>query len=82
MVEQDTVEALMSREYADQEAALPMPAEEQQYLLILKRAASVKDVLDVSSSWQRCAHIDELRRPASLHHQVEMSLLTTNVTNG
>ena len=83
-VEQDTVEARdVTREYADQEAALRNArAEEQQYLLILKRAASVKDVLEVSSKLAEVrAHIDELQADLrSLHHQVEMSLLTTNVT--
>ena len=57
-------------------------AEEQQYLLILKRAASVKDVLEVSSKLAEVrAHIDELQTDLrSLHSQVEMSLLTTNIT--
>ena len=83
-VEQDMVEARdVTREYIDQEAALRNArAEEQQYLLILKRAASVKDVLEVSSKLAEVrAHIDELQADLrSLHHQVEMSLLTTNVT--
>ena len=83
-VEQDMVEARdVTREYVDQEAALRNArAEEQQYLLILKRAASVKDVLEVSSKLAEVrAHIDELQVDLrSLHHQVEMSLLTTNVT--
>lgn len=83
-VEQDMVEARdVTREYVDQEAALRNArAEEQQYLLILKRAASVKDVLEVSSKLAEVrAHIDELQADLrSLHHQVEMSLLTTNVT--
>jgi hypothetical protein len=83
-VEQDMVEARnVTREYVDQEAALRNArAEEQQYLLILKRAASVKDVLEVSSKLAEVrAHIDELQADLrSLHHQVEMSLLTTKVT--
>ena len=83
-VEQDMVEARdVTREYVDQEAALRNArAEEQQYLLILKRAASVKDVLEVSSKLAEVrAHIDELQADLrSLHHQVEMSLLTTNIT--
>jgi hypothetical protein len=83
-VEQDMVEARdVTREYVDQEAAWRNArAEEQQYLLILKRAASVKDVLEVSSKLAEVrAHIDELQADLrSLHHQVEMSLLTTNVT--
>ena len=83
-VEQDMIEARdVTREYVDQEAALRNArAEEQQYLLILKRAASVKDVLEVSSKLAEVrAHIDELQTDlGSLHHQVEMSLLTTNIT--
>jgi hypothetical protein len=83
-VEQDMVEARdVTREYVDQEAALRNArAEEQQYLLILKRAASVKDVLEVSSKLAEVrAQIDELQTDLrSLHSQVEMSLLTTNVT--
>jgi len=64
-VEQDTVEARdVTREYGDQEAALRNArAEEQQYLLILKRAASVKDVLEVSSKLQRCVPILTAFRP-------------------
>ena len=83
-VEQDMIEARdVTREYVDQEAALRNArAEEQQYLLILKRAASVKDVLEVSSKLVEVrAHIDEFQSDLrSLRHQVEMSLLTTNVT--
>jgi Domain of unknown function (DUF4349) len=73
-VEQDMVEARdVTREYADQEAALRNArAEEQQYLLILKRAVSVKDVLEVSSKLAEVrAHIDELQTDLrSLHHHV------------
>lgn len=83
-VEQDIVEARdVTREYGDQEAALRNArAEEQQYLLILKRAASIKDVLEVTSKLAEVrTHIDELQADLrSLHHQVEMSLLTTNIT--
>lgn len=83
-VEQDMIEARdVTREYVDQEAALRNArAEEQQYLLILKRAATVKDVLEVSSKLAEArARIDELQTDLrSLHHQVEMSLLTTNIT--
>jgi len=83
-VEQDIIEARdVTREYVDQEAALRNArAEEQQYLLILKRAASIKDVLEVSSKLAEVrTHIDELQADLrSLHHQVEMSLLTTNIT--
>jgi hypothetical protein len=73
----------VTREYADQEAALRNArAEERQYLVILKRAVSVKDVLEVSSKLAEVsAHIDELQTDLRLlHHQVEMSLLTTNIT--
>jgi len=83
-VEQDMVEARdVTRESVDQEAALRNArAEEQQYLLILKRAASVKDVLEVSSKLAEVrAHVDELQADlSSLRHQVEMSQLTTNIT--
>jgi hypothetical protein len=83
-VEQDIVEARdVTREYVDKEAALRNAhAEEQQYLLILKRAASVKDILEVSAKLAEVrGHSDELETDLrSLHHQVEMSLLTTNVT--
>lgn len=83
-VEQDIVEARdVTREHVDQEAALRNAhAEEQQYLLILKRAASIKDVLEVTSKLAEVrTHIDELEADLrSLHHQVEMSLLTTNIT--
>jgi hypothetical protein len=83
-VEQDTVEARdVTREYIDQEAALRNArAEEQQYLLILKRATSVKDVLEVTSKLAEVrTHIDELQADLrSLHHQVEMSMLTTDIT--
>jgi peptidoglycan hydrolase CwlO-like protein len=79
-VEQDVVEARdVTREYVDREAALHNArAEEQQYLLILKRAASVKDVLEVSSKLAEVrAHIDELQTDLrSLHSQGDMSLLT------
>src|SRR5258707_4253510 len=83
-VEQDMVEARdVTREYVDQEAALRNArAEEQQYLVILKQAASVKDVLEVSSKLAEVSgHIDGLQADLrSLHSQVEMALLTTNIT--
>jgi Domain of unknown function (DUF4349) len=49
-VESERVEAQdVTRQYVDQEAHLRnLRAEEQQYLLILKRAATVKDTLEVS----------------------------------
>ena len=57
-------------------------AEEQQYLVILKRAASVPDVLEVTSKLAEVrSHIDELQTTLnSLHNEVEMSLLSINVT--
>jgi hypothetical protein len=83
-VEQDSVEARdVTREYVDQEAALRNArAEEEQYLLILKRAASIKDILEVDSKLAEVrAHIDELQGDLRLlHHQIEMSLLTVNIT--
>jgi len=82
-VEQDTVEAHdVTRESVNQEAALRNArAEEAQYLAILKRAAGVKDVLEVSSKLSEVrGRIDELGSDLrSLHHQVEMSLLTINI---
>ena len=83
-VEQDVVEARdVTREYVDQEAALHNArAEEQQYLLILKRASSVKDVLEVSSKLAEVrAHIDEIQGDLRfVRQQVDMSLLTINIT--
>jgi hypothetical protein len=83
-VEQDAVEARdVTREYVDQEATLRNSrAEEMQYLAILKRATAVKDVLEVSSKLAEVrGRIDELEADLRfLHHQVEMSLLTTNIT--
>jgi len=83
-VEQDAVEARdVTREYVDQEAVLRNTrAEEEQYLVILKRAASVQDVLEVTSKLAEVrGHIDELQTALnSLHNEVEMSLLTVNVT--
>src|SRR4029077_11575768 len=75
-VEQDTVEARdTTREYVDQEARLRNAcAEEAQYLAILKRAAAVKDVLEVSSKLAEVrVRIDESEADLRfLHHQVEM----------
>jgi Domain of unknown function (DUF4349) len=82
-VEQDTIEAHdVTRASVDQEAALRNArAEEAQYLAILKRAAAVKDVLEVSSRLAEVrGRIDELEGNLRfLHHQVEMSLLTINI---
>ncbi len=83
-VEQDTIEARdATREYVDKEASLRNArAEEAQYLEILKRAAAVKDVLEVSSKLAEVrGRIDEWEADLRfLHHQVEMSLLTTNIS--
>jgi Domain of unknown function (DUF4349) len=82
-VGQDTIEAHdVTRESVNQEAALRNArAEEAQYLAILKRAAAVKDVLEVSSKLAEVrGRIDELESDLRfLHHQVEMSLLTINI---
>ena len=82
-VEQDAIEAHdVTRESVNQEAALRNArAEETQYLTILKRAAAVKDVLEVSSKLAEVrGRIDELESDLQLlHHQVEMSLLTINI---
>lgn len=83
-VEEDTIEARdVTREYVDQEAKLRnLRAEEAQYLAILKRATAVKDVMEVSSKLADArARTDELEADLRfLRHQVEMSLLTANIT--
>ena len=83
-VEQDTVEVRdVTREYVNQEASLRNSrAEEAQYLSILKRATAVKDVLEVSSKLAEVrGRIEEAEADLRfVHHQVEMSLLTTNIT--
>lgn len=83
-VEQDTIEARdVTREYVDQEARLRNArAEEAQYLTILKRAAAVNDVLEVSSKLAEVrGRVEESEADLRfLHHQVEMSLLTTNIS--
>lgn len=83
-VEQDTIDARdVTREYVDQEATLRnCRAEEVQYLAILKHATAVKDVLEVSSKLAEVrGRIDQLEADLRfLHHQVEMSLLTINIT--
>lgn len=82
-VEQDIIEAHdVTRESVNQQAALRNArAEEAQYLAILKRAAAVKDVLEVSSKLAEVrGHIDQLEGDLRfLRHQVQMSLLTINV---
>ena len=83
-VEEDSIEARdVTREYVDREAELRnFRAEEAQYLAILKRAAAVKDVLDVSAKLADVrGQTDELEADLRfLRHQVDMSLLTANLT--
>ena len=57
-------------------------AEEQQYLQILGRASNVKDVLEVSAKLADVrARIDKLQdHLTSLHGQIEMAVLTANIT--
>jgi len=82
-VEQDTIEAHdVTRESVNQEAALRNArAEEAQYLSILKRAAAVEDVLEVTSKLAEVrGRVDALEGDLQLlHHQVEMSLLTITI---
>ena len=82
-VEQDTIEAHdVTRESVNQEAALRNArAEEAQYLSILKRAAAVEDVLEVTSKLAEVrGRIDALEGDLQLlHHQIEMSLLTITI---
>jgi hypothetical protein len=83
-VEQDNTEARdVTREYVDQQATLRNSrAEEAQYLAILKHATAVKDVLEASSKLAEVrGRIDEQEADLRfLRHQVEMSLLTINIT--
>jgi len=83
-VEQDTVEARdVTREYVNQSATLRnCRAEETQYLAILKRATGAKDVLDISSKLADVrGRIEQLESDLRfMRNQVEMSLLTTNIT--
>jgi hypothetical protein len=83
-VEQDTIEARdVTREYVNQTATLHnCRAEEAQYLAILKRATEAKDVLEISSKLAEVrGRIEELQADLRFQrNQVEMSLLTTNIT--
>ena len=83
-VEQDTIEARdVTREYVNQAATLTnYRAEEAQYLAILKRATAAKDILDISTKLAEVrGRIEQLQADLRfLHHQVEMSLLTTTIT--
>jgi len=85
-VEQDTVEAHdVTRDYVDQQARLQNArSEEAQYLAILKRATLVTDVMQVSSRLAEVrGRIDQSQADVRLlRHQVEMSLLTTNIHAG
>src|SRR5579862_1589551 len=82
-VEQDSIEAHdVTREYVNQTATLRnCRAEEAQYLAILKRATAAKDILEISSNLAEVrGRIEQLQADLRLlHHQVEMSLLTTNI---
>ena len=82
-VEQDSIEAHdVTREYVNQTATLRnCRAEEAQYLAILKRATAAQDILDISSNLAEVrGRIGQLQADLQfLHHQVEMSQLTTNI---
>ena len=83
-VEEDTIEVRdVTREYVNEEAKLRnLHAEEAQYLAILNRATAITDVLEVSSKLADVrGRNDELEADLRfLRHQVEMSLLTANIT--
>jgi len=83
-VEEDSVEARdVTREYVNQNATLHnYQAEKAQYLTILKRAAATKDILEISSKLAEVSgRIEALEADLRfLRNQVEMSLLTTNIT--
>ncbi len=82
-VEEDSVQARdVTREAIDQDATLRNArAEEAQYLTILKRAATVKDIMEITEKLANVrARID--RQTAELRYlrqQVEMSQLTISV---
>ena len=82
-VEEDGIEARdVTRDYVDQEATLRnYRAEETQYLVILKHATAVKDVLEVTSKLADVrGRIEQLEADLRvLRQQVEMSLLTINI---
>jgi Domain of unknown function (DUF4349) len=72
----------VTREYIDLDARFRnLQAEEQQYLVILKRASTVKDTLDVTQ------HISDVRGQIEqlqaqlkyLSHQIEMSSISLNL---
>lgn len=83
-IERDSIEARdVTREVVDQEAALRnYKAEEAQYLQILKRAAAVKDVLEVTAKLADVrGRIDKLDAEMRLlRHEVQLALLETNIT--
>jgi uncharacterized protein DUF4349 len=83
-VEQDTIEARdVTREYVNKDAVLRNSrTEEAQYLAILKRATAAKDVLEISSKLAEVrGRIEVLEADVRFQrNQVEMSLLTTNIT--
>ncbi|MBZ5627950.1 MAG: DUF4349 domain-containing protein [Acidobacteriia bacterium] len=84
-VDQDSTEARdVTRQSADQRATLRnYRAEETQYLAIMKRAVSVKDVLEVSEKLADVrGRIDRLETEMrDLHQEVAMSLLTVGITS-
>jgi hypothetical protein len=84
-VDEDSTEARdVTRETSDQQAALRNArAEEMQYLAILKRAVTVKDVLEVSEKLSEVrGRIDSLETEMrDLSQQVAMSLLTVGISS-
>src|SRR5262249_6638008 len=82
-VDHEDVEAKdVTREYIDLNARLRnLQAEEQQYLLILKRAATVKDTLDVTQHLGDVrGQIEQLQGQLNyLSHQIEMSSISLNL---
>jgi hypothetical protein len=83
-VARETIEARdVTRDYVDQAAALRNAhAEEVQYLAILKKAAAVKDILEVSSKLSEVrGRIDVSEADLRLlRGQVDMSLLTISIS--
>jgi hypothetical protein len=82
-VESERVEAQdVTRQYVDQEAHLRnLRAEEQQYLMILKRAATVKDTLEVSDKLSEVRGAIEQQQAEfeTLSKQVETVAITISI---
>jgi Domain of unknown function (DUF4349) len=82
-VENESLQAQdVTREWVDTEARMRnFRAEEEQYLLIMKRAAKVQDTLDVADKLSGVrGEIERLQADLNyLSHQVEMSAVTINV---